>query len=476
MGSRRSRLVTILVALAVLAALGTWWRRSATSVRSDETTGSPSVPNVPPRPVDLQPGPSRRKHVDHETRVDPGARSADGTVVRRVHVRLPDGRDAPSGTVLWVQIDAAGSGMPAETEWIDSSPIGPGGVAELGGTLGEGSSGAIVVSVPGWPNEVRFELAGSVLPTTEFQVPEGIFVRGRVVDRDGRGVGDLAILLTSGMVSPYAVFDEDLDLALHVVGRRGVHVTHVEGVTDASGQFRIRAPRPKWIARWQVASRDDRWFVKNPSLDGPLYLIDDAMSEILIEDGVAVPGVAIDLRVNERGGDPTERANLWFETTDADSHPWGFGVDLRHATTRVRIPRFVADGPVFATIVVSAPGFAPAIARATVASGLVESRVDLTLDRADDESRTGLAELTIPVEGGVAGEETPWPLEMQTPDEPKVRVQIFDTTRWAAPGRIDVRLPPGAWTLRLLSPERDRIQFQADVSIAARVTTRVPMR
>ncbi len=149
---------------------------------------------------------------------------------------------------------------------------------------------------------------------------------------------------------------------------------------------------------------------------------------------------------------------------------------MADATNHVRLARNgPRDRPYEATIVLSATGAIPALAHVTISAGLDETRVDLVLDRADDVEHTGVVELTVADGGGIAGQATPWPLEIATSEPPILRADILDRTTWAAANRIDARLAPGRWRLRLLSEGRGSAAYEAVVDVAARVTTRVVM-
>ena len=474
-----------LVGALVVIGLARW--RSGTSVVPDAEAPPPAPPDVPPTASDLRPGPDRtvrgRSANRYATGTTADGRAGDATVKRTVRVRLADGRPATEGLVVWCDPMSAGSHPTAADGVLATATIGTDGIATLVLDAGDESRfGTLLVAVPGEPNVVPVAYGGLTAESIDVSLPRGVAFTGTVVDGEGRPVPDLALLVTSKLTDDYAVFDEDLDLALLAEGPIPPDLVHVRGRTDASGRFAVRVPTttvPAWVIV-RVRSLDAGWFVTTVGTflarEGPTGSNDASVR--------VAPGIALELLVRDREGAwiDDECFGAYFRLAQSlDLGPQGlgtyaFGTAMRHASNHARVLRNgPRDQPYEATIVLSAAGLVPALARVTVPAGLDETRVDLVFDRAGDAEHTGLVELTVADGRGIAGQATHWSLEIATSEPPVLRVDVRDSTRWAAANRIDARLAPGRWRLRLLPEGRGSVAYEAVVDVAARMTSRVEM-
>lgn len=485
MPATRRRLALAALAVAgVVAGVLLVRSRGETPLAPEDALTPPPPPAVRPEDSDLRPGRPSPERTSSRRGANgaPVPKSADeATVTRTVRVRLADGRPAREGVVVWCDPTSAGSHPVAADGALATATIGADGVATLVLDAGdEARAGTLLVAVPGEPNAVPVAYGSLAAESIDVALPRGVAFTGTVVDGDGRPVPDLAFFVTSKVTDDYAIFDEDLDLALVAEGPIPPDFVHVRGRTDASGRFAVRVPTKPGadFAIVRVRSLDAGWFVTTVGTFlagiGPAGSIDAAVR--------AAPGVVLDLRVRRRdaaaAGDGAFDAYLRLART-LEFGTYAFGAAMRHATNHVRLGR---NGPrdraYEATIVVSAAGASPALARVMIPAGLDETRVDLVLDRADDAEHTGLVEMTVEGGGGVAGQATPWSLEIATSEPPILRVDVLDATKWAAANRIDARLPPGRWRLRLLHVHegtRGSAAYEAVAEVAARVTTRVVM-
>ena len=145
--------------------------------------------------------------------------------------------------------------------------------------------------------------------------------------------------------------------------------------------------------------------------------------------------------------------------------------------TAVRMPRPVPAGEAFELVVTaSAEGLDPVVRRVAFPAGIATGSVEFALDRAEDPSRTGLVELTLPEMSGPVGTPIGHSLDVVTGDDTALRVQRLDWLRWTAEHRVDVRLPPGAWRLRVRPHGHpDHVVAEARVDVTAGVTTRATM-
>ncbi len=307
MHASRPRLgVAALALVGALVAIGLARWRSGTSVVPDADAPPPAPPDVPPTASDLRPGPDRTERGRGANRRATGAtadagHAGDATVKRTVRVRLADGRPATEGLVVWSDPMSAGSHPTAADGVLATATIGADGIATLVLDAGdEARFGTLLVAVPGEPNVVPVAYGGLTAESIDVSLPRGVAFTGTVVDGDGRPVPDLAILVTSKLTDDYAVFDEDVDLALLAGGPIPPDFVHVRARTDASGRFAVRVPKttsPDWMIV-RVRSLDAGWFVTTVGTflarEGPTGSNEAAVR--------VAPGVVLDLRASRRDG------------------------------------------------------------------------------------------------------------------------------------------------------------------------------
>jgi hypothetical protein len=147
----------------------------------------------------------------------PSSIDAAGNAIRpprvvRVHVTLPDGMDATQGVVeAWSMFSSNPPPRAWALERSAKASIGPGGIAEVSFAHGSDGYESLLIDVPGRPTYFRPGLGDAADVVIRLPRCEVVQLTGIVVDAAGRGLPNLAILVTSGTENGSVVFDSDLD-------------------------------------------------------------------------------------------------------------------------------------------------------------------------------------------------------------------------------------------------------------------------
>ncbi len=498
--TRRLGLVAALVAIVAIG-VGAWWGLWGSTRFSTDGEAPGPAPASPPPPPEFP-----RPDSTSELRASPPTRSATsrasgaeaGNAIRpprvyRVHVTLPDGTDATQGVVeAWSTFSNNPPPMDWALERLAKASIGPGGIAEVSFARGSDGYESLLIDVPGRPTFLRRSLGDADDVVIRLPRCEVVPLTGTVVDAAGRGLPNLAILVTSGTENGSVVLDSDLDFEARRVGRQGIRYLHVEAQTDARGAFVVAVPMGAPWDRWQavyesvrIVSRDAAWFL-SPAVE---YALPSVGGEATPVVATAVPAVTLGVRMSTHR--PHRLVGPWLAAGLAAGGHGGWRVELDLPRPRlefrddapfemnvaVRLPRPVPAGEAFELVVAaSADGLDPVVRRVAFPAGIATGSVEFALDRAEDASRTGLVELTLPEMSGTVGTPIGHSLDIATGDDTALRVQRLYWLRWTAEHRVDVRLPPGAWRLRLRPHGHlDHVVAEARVDVAPRVTTRATM-
>lgn len=485
--------------VAAIAALGVvaWWGIGRTAPFAPEGAGAGPAGASPPPPPEFP-----RSDATSELRASPSTRSATprssgaeaGNAIRpprayRVHVTLPDGTDATQGVVeAWSTFHSNPPHMDYAIERLARASIGLGGIAEVSFAHGSDGHESLLIDVPGRPTFFRRGPGDADDLAIRLPRCEVVPLRGTVVDAVGRGLPNLAILVTSGTQNGFVVLDADLDFGARRVGERGIYYVHEEARTDARGAFAVGVPFDPWQPRFEttvrVVSRDAAWFL-SPAVE---YALPSAEGEARPVVATAVPAVSVDVRVATPGPHRLRRPWLAMVVPEGEYVEWKAQLELprpflelpdeapSEIRTSVRLPRPAPVGEAFELVVAaSAGGLDPLVRRVAIPAGIATASVEFALDVAGVESRTGLVELTLPDLSGPVGAPIRHALDVVTADAAALRVQRLDWPSWTAEHRTDVRLPPGPWLLRLRRHGDDDVVAEARVDVTAGVTTRATM-
>jgi hypothetical protein len=378
-------------------------------------------------------------------------------------VRLPDGSPAPRGESVLHEVVVAQSPERPSGDVAARASWDRGGVVVLQGPRAAYTQG-LVVATDGWPVVFRWAPSGGELvPDGRVDVPVGAVLVGTVVDRAGRPVPDLSIVISS-LGHRAAVFcNDETDLGVAVAGR-GVPDAWTRVRTDAAGRFTAHVTPDVPL---RAVADSDAWV---------LFDVDAWKTAVVQvpDTGATVRWMAAPARVlvatvtDATDGDVPAQAMLEL------------GMDATFSTT-VRIK----DGPRFSwpdrslpertdeiTVKAGAPGYVAERRVLRYEPGSAVVRADFRLVPIESLPEPVVLTLDV-VDGSGRPVDLSWQVGLAGSTDPGGRPALRPAARRDGPGRLLVDVPPIDWTLvlDLEQPLRDLYEWRGPVHLASTART-----